>query len=147
MGAGHDAARPFRRNHRYHEGRAAHDTEVNQVARVKRITGSEYQVTMTGTELALIRTALGEVERVSRFGMKVLDEADRSQDGKPAENRRLHQKIDAFAIREASLRSLRKALSEIDHGGTPTPTRHAAIGQPRSAARPPVPLPRWKQDG
>src|SRR5215472_12769474 len=105
MGAGHDAARPVRRNHRYHDGSCGtprrvagqemtnsdRDTEVNQVATVKRIAGSEYLVIMTGTELDLIRCALGEAERVSRFGMKVLDQGDHGQNGSP-KNSRLRQK-------------------------------------------------------
>jgi hypothetical protein len=101
---------------------------------------------MTGTQLALIRSALGEAERVPRFGIEVLDEADRSRDGKSSENCRLHQKIDALAMREASLRSLRKTMSEVDHGGKPAPSQHAALDQLISAASPLVPQPRWHPD-
>jgi hypothetical protein len=108
---------------------------------VKRIAGSEYLLTMTGTELDLIRSALREAERLSRFGMKVLDQADRSQNGSP-KNSRLRQTIDALAVREASLRSLRMAMSEDEHDSRPTPSRRANHDQVRFAAPLLVPLPR-----
>jgi len=116
------------------------------VAIVKRTTSSEYQVTMTGTELALIRSALGEAERVCRLRMEVLDEEGRSQHGDSAEKCSPHHKIDGLAMREASLRWLRKTVSEVDHGGNATPSQHAALGQRRSAARLPVPPPRRHPD-
>ncbi|HEY2080758.1 MAG TPA: hypothetical protein VGH53_30890 [Streptosporangiaceae bacterium] len=115
------------------------------MAVVKRIA-SEYHVSMAGTELALIRSALGEAERVPRFGIDVLDEADRSGDGNSSENCRLHLKIDALATREALLRSLRKTMSEVDHGGKPAPSQHAALDKLVSAASPLVPQPRWFPD-
>jgi hypothetical protein len=87
---------------------------VNQVATVKELTSGRYQVTVTGTELALISSALDEAERVSRFGIEVLDEADRGRDGEPAEGSRLLREIDALAMREASLRSLQKTMAEAD---------------------------------
>ena len=83
------------------------------MATVKELASGGYQVTMTATELALVRTALGEAERVSRFGIEVLDEADRSQEGKPSVNSRLLQEIDVLAMREASLRSLQKTMAEL----------------------------------
>jgi hypothetical protein len=82
---------------------------------------------MTGTELALIKNALNEAERVSRFGIEVLDEADHARDAEPAENSRLRLEIDALAMREASLRSLQKTMSEIDRGGKPAPPQHPDI--------------------
>jgi hypothetical protein len=82
------------------------DTEVSQVATVKELTSGRYQVTATGAELALLRSALDGAERVSRFGIEVLDEADTSRDGEPSHNRRLLSEIDALAMREASLKSL-----------------------------------------
>ena len=78
--------------------------EVTQVARVRQLTGGGYQMTMTGTELALIKNALDEAERVSRFGMEVLDEVDTGRDGEASENSRLRREIDSLAMREASLR-------------------------------------------
>lgn len=114
------------------------------MAVVNRITGSEYQVTMTGTELALIKSALGEAERASRFGIEVLDGTDRNRNGQ-SEQRRLHQRIDALAMREASLRSLRKTMSEVDNGAKPTPSHRAALDGLRF--RPlRVPQPRWSPD-
>lgn len=120
-----------------------YNTEVNQVAIVRRITGSEYEVTMTGTELALIRSALGEAERVSRVGIEVLDGADHSRHCTSAENCSLHKEIDALATREASLRSLRKTMAEVDRAAKPTRSQHATRNQLRIAARLPVPPPRW----
>lgn len=95
------------------------------MARVRQLTGGGYQVTMTGTELALIKGALDEAERVSRFGIEVLDEADHARDAEPSENSKLRREIEALAMREASLRSLQKTMSEIDRGRKPT-TRHLA---------------------
>ena len=121
------------------------DWEVTQVARVRQLTGGGYQVTMTGTELALIKTTLDEAERVSRFGIEVLDGADEARDAEPSENSRIRQEIEALAMREASLRSLRKTMSEIDSAGKPAPVRRAGLDQVRSGAALPVPRPRWRQ--
>jgi hypothetical protein len=102
-------------------------TEVEQVASVKQLGGGGYRVTVTESELSLIRSALDEAERVSRFGIEVLDEADRSRDGQhPAESRLLRE-IDALAMREASLRSLQKTMAELD-GSNLTPARGADLG-------------------
>jgi uncharacterized protein (DUF1786 family) len=83
-----------------------------QVASVKELASGGYQVTVSETELALMRTALAEAERVSRFGIEVLDEADRNRAGEPSVNSRLLQEIDVLAMREASLRSLQKTMAE-----------------------------------
>lgn len=112
------------------------------MARVKWISGSYCQMTMTGTELALIRSALCEAERVSRLRIEVLGETDCCRDGKSPDKRALHRKIDALAMREASLRSLRKTLSELSYGDEPTSSQHAAQDQRRSALRALVPPPR-----
>jgi hypothetical protein len=53
-------------------------------------------------------TALETTERVSRFGMEVLDKADQAMDGRRPDTVRLRREIEALAIREASVRSLRK---------------------------------------
>jgi hypothetical protein len=82
------------------------------VATVKELTGG-YQLTVSGTELALLRGALDEAERVSRFGIEVLDGVDRSRDGESSQDSRLLREIDALAMREASLRWLRKAMAEV----------------------------------
>lgn len=95
------------------------------MARVRQLTGGGYQVTMTGTELTLIKGALDEAERVSRFGIEVLDEADHARDAEPSENSKLRREIEALAMREASLRSLQKTMSEIDRGRKAT-TMHLA---------------------
>ena len=81
---------------------------------MRQLTSGGYQVTMTGTELALIKGALDEAERVSRFGIEVLDEADHARDAEPSENSRLRREIEALAMREASLRSLQKTMSEVE---------------------------------
>ena len=117
------------------------DLEVTQVARVRELTGGGYQVTMTGTEFTLIKNALDEAERVSRFGMEVLDDVDNSRDAEPAMNSRLRQEIDNLAMREASLRSLQKTMSEVDRG-KPASTRFADFGQFSAGAALPVPRPR-----
>jgi hypothetical protein len=119
-----------------------HDTEVNQVARVSELTGGRYRVMMTGTEFALIKNALSEAERVSRFGMEVLDDVDTSRDSAPAENGRLRREIEALAMREASLRSLQKTMSEIDRGGKPEPAHGADLDGLRSGAALQIPRPR-----
>jgi hypothetical protein len=118
------------------------DLEVTQVAQVRQLTGGGFQVTMTGTELELMKTALDEAERVSRFGIEVLDGADNSGDGEPAMNSRLRQEIDNLAMREASLRSLQKTMSEIDRGSEATPMRFADLDQFSPGVPLPVPPPR-----
>jgi hypothetical protein len=112
------------------------------VASVRQLSRSQYQVMVTGTELALIRAALGEAERVSRFGMEVLDEVDNSHDSEPPANSRLREEIDALAMREASLRSLQKTMAEVDHVGKLAPRLHADLDQVRAGAALPVPPPR-----
>ena len=92
-----------------------------------KLASDDYQVTMTETEFALIKDALDEAERVSRFGMEVLDEVDTSRDGEPAENSRLRREIDGLAMREAALRSLQKTLSEVDVPDDLAPAQHADL--------------------
>jgi hypothetical protein len=99
------------------------------VATVKQLTGSEYQVTMTATELALVKNALGEAERVSRFGIGVLDDVDNCRDAERSENSRLRREIDALAMREASLRSLQKTMAEVDRGGKGASMRRDDLDQ------------------
>jgi hypothetical protein len=118
--------------------------EVTQVARVRELTGGGYQVTMTGSELGLIKTALAEAERVARLGVEVLDGADQASDEEPAENGRIQEEIESLAMHEASLRWMQKAMSEIDSADKPAPAHHADIGQFRSRAALPVPRPRWR---
>jgi hypothetical protein len=121
--------------------------EANQVATVRQQTSGGYQVTVTETELALIKSALAEVERVSRFGIRVLDEADHARKTEPAENSRLRREIEALAMREASLRWLQRAISEVDRGGRSAPTDHADLDQFRSWASLSVPPPRLSTAG
>jgi hypothetical protein len=105
-------------------GQSHFETEVEQVASVKQLVGGGYRVTVTGSELSLIRSALDEAERVSRFGIEVLDEADRSRDGEHSADSRLLREIDALAMREASLRSLQKTMAEANPGNlVPVPAR------------------------
>ena len=103
------------------------DMGVNRVGAVNQLTSGAYRVTVTGTELALLRSALDEAERVSRFGIEVLDEADKSADSAPSPSSRLLSEIDALAMREASLRSLQKTMAEIG-GGKLALARHADPG-------------------
>jgi hypothetical protein len=112
------------------------------VARVSELTGDRYQVMVTATEFALMKNALGEAERVSRFGMEVLDDVDTSRDSALVENSRLRREIEALALREASLRSLQKTMSEIDRGREPEPAHHGDLGELRSGAALQVPQPR-----
>ena len=114
------------------------------MARVRELTGGGYQVTMTGSELGLIKTALAEAERVARLGVEVLDGADQASDEEPAENGRIQEEIESLAMREASLRWMQKAMSEIDSADKAAPAHHADIGQFRSRAALPVPRPRWR---
>jgi hypothetical protein len=123
-------------------GTRHYDMEVTKVASVRQLSRSQYQVMVTGTELALIRAALAEAERVSRFGMEVLDEVDNSHDGEPVANSRLREEIDALAMREASLRSLQKTMAEVDRGGKLPSRQHADFDQISARAALPVPRPR-----
>jgi hypothetical protein len=104
------------------------------VATVKQLTASRYQVTMTPAELALVKNALAEAERVSRFGMEVLDDVDKSPGAEPSENSRLRQEIDGLAMREASLRSLLKTMAEVDDGGKLARMQQADLDELRSGA-------------
>ena len=99
------------------------------MATVKQQTSGGYQVTMTEIELALIRAALARTERMSRFGIKILDEVDQI-----AENSRLRREIAGLAVLETSLRSLQSSMSEIDRGGKPAPRGRAGLDRLRSAA-------------
>ena len=104
------------------------------MAAVKQLTASRHQVTMTETELALVKNALTEAQRVSRFGMEVLDDVDNSPDAEPSENSRLRREIEALAMREASLRSLQKTMAEVDRGGKLAPMQQADLDQLRPGA-------------
>jgi hypothetical protein len=112
------------------------------VATVKELTSGGYQLTVSGTELALLRSALDEAERVSRFGIEVLDGVDRSQESESSEDSRLLREIDALAMREASLRSLQKTMSEIDSGGKLPPTQHTDLDPVSSGPVVRIPPPR-----
>jgi hypothetical protein len=109
------------------------------VATVKQLTASSYQVTMTETELVLVKNALAEAERVSRFGMEVLDDVDKSPGADASENSRLQREIEGLAMREASLRSLQKTMAEVDGGGKPAPMQRADLDQLKSGAALQVP--------
>ena len=62
-----------------------------------------------------------------------------------AENSRLGEEREALAMLEASLRSLRKTMSEIDRGGNQAPVHVADLDQFRSTASLPAPRPRWRR--
>jgi hypothetical protein len=104
------------------------------VATVKQLTASRYQVTMTGTELALMRNALHEAERVSRFGIEVLDDVDNNPDAEPSENGRLRREIGALAMREISLKELQETMAEVDRVGSPASMQDPDPEQLRSRA-------------
>jgi hypothetical protein len=86
--------------------------KVSQMAAMRQLTSGGYLVKVSETELALIKTALEQTERVSRFGMEVLDGADQDRHGRRVENTRLRRQIEALAMREASLRSLQETMAE-----------------------------------
>ena len=110
------------------------DAEVGQVATMRQLTASEYQVTVTGTELALLRSALRETERFSSFGIDVLGDVDSTRDAEPSENGRLRREIEALATRIALLRSLQGTLAEVDRRGEPAPMQAADPDQLSSGA-------------
>ena len=112
------------------------------MATVKELTSGGYQVTVTGTELALLRSAIHEAERVSRFGIEVLDGVDRSQNSESSEDSRLLREIDALAMREALLRSLQKTMAEVEGAGTLASEQHAGLGEVSSGAVLRIPPPR-----
>jgi hypothetical protein len=115
---------------------------VNQVASMRELTGGGYQVSVNRVELALLRSALDEAERVSRFGIEVLDGVDRGRDGESAEDSRLLREIDGLAMREAMLRALQKTMAEVDGGGKLSPAEHAGPGQVSSGGVLRIPPPR-----
>ena len=86
------------------------------MAAVRQLTSGGYLVQLTETELALIKTALEQTERVSRFGIDVLDGADPDSHGRPAQNTRIRREIEALAMREVSLRSLQETMAEAEPG-------------------------------
>jgi hypothetical protein len=106
--------------------------EVSEVATVIEQASGGYQVTVTEPELVLIKAALAESERVSRFGIEVLDGADQAEDAMRSGNSRLRQEIETLAMREASLRSLQKTMSEAEFGGR---RQHADLDRVSSRAR------------
>ena len=112
------------------------------MATVRQQASGGYRVTVTETEFALIKSALAEAERVSRFGIDVLDEADRARDAEPSENSRLRREVEALAMREASLRWLQKTMSEVERDFKSAATDHAYRGQFRSRPALRVPRPR-----
>lgn len=97
------------------------------MARVTQSTGGGYQLAVTGTEFALVKTALDEAGRVSRFGIEVLDTADQAGQAESAKTSRLRREVEALAIHEASLSSLRKTMAEV-YPGSDAPARCADSG-------------------
>jgi hypothetical protein len=86
------------------------------MATVRHLTSGRYSVEVNETELALIKTALEQTERVSRFGIQVLDGADQASGGGHLGNTRLRREIEALALREVSLRSLQDTMATADGG-------------------------------
>lgn len=114
------------------------DAEVWQVATVRERTAAGYQVTITGTELALVRNALQEAERFSRFGIEVLGDVDNTRDAEPSQNERLSRENEAVATRVASLRSLQRTMAEVDRCGESAPKQVADLDQLSSGAAPDI---------
>lgn len=86
------------------------------MATVRQRTIGGYSIQVSQAELSLIGTALEQTERVSRFGMKVLDEAQQAMDRRRLDSRRLRREVEALTEREASLRLLQKAIAEPERG-------------------------------
>jgi hypothetical protein len=86
------------------------------VATARHRTSGGYSLQLSEAEFSLIKTALKQTERLTRFGKEVLDGAGQAMDGEPLDRRRLRRDIEALAMREASLRSLHEAIAETDRG-------------------------------
>lgn len=86
------------------------------MATIRHLTSGRYSVEVNETELALIKTALKQTERVGRFGIEVLDGADQAAGGGRPDNSRLRREIEALARREASLRSLQETMAAAEGG-------------------------------
>jgi hypothetical protein len=86
------------------------------VAAVRQQTNGAYLVEVSEAELAMIMTALEQTQRVWHFGIEVLDGADQDTDGPRVRNTRLRREVGALALREASLRSLQRALATAEPG-------------------------------
>jgi hypothetical protein len=89
---------------------------VSQVAAARQLSSGGYLVQLSEAELALIKTALGQDEQLSRFGIEVLSGADQAPDGGRPDKTRLRSEIEGLALREASLRVLRNAIATVEHG-------------------------------
>jgi hypothetical protein len=87
-----------------------------QVAAVRQLASGGYLVQLSEPELALIKTALEQTERGSRFAIEGLDRPGQATDGRRTKNTRLRREIEALAMREASLRVLQEAMAELQPG-------------------------------
>lgn len=85
------------------------------MAIVTQRNSGRYSIQVSEAELSLIRTAVEQTERVSRFGMEILDEAGEAMDRRGLDKKRLRREIEALAKREASLRSLHDAIAEVEY--------------------------------
>jgi hypothetical protein len=104
------------------------DRKLIQVATVRHLTNGEYLVQVSDTELALIKTALRQTGRLSRFGMDALDGEDQATNVRRLENTRLRREAEALAMREASLRSLQKTMAEAHQmQAVPFPRRPSSL--------------------
>ena len=82
------------------------------MATVRQLPSGGFSVQVSQPELALIKTALQQMERLSRFGTEALDEADHATNGRRTENMRLRREAETRAMREASLRSFEQTLAD-----------------------------------
>jgi hypothetical protein len=98
------------------------------VATVRQLPSGGFSVQISQPELALIKTALQQSQRLSRFGMEALEAADHATNGRRAESTRLRREAETLAMREASLRSLRQAMAEADQvQAVPVPRRPGSL--------------------
>jgi hypothetical protein len=82
------------------------------VATVRQLPSGGFSVQVSESELGLIKTALKQTERLSRFGTEALDRADHASKGRRTENTRLRREAEALAMRETSLRSLQQTMAK-----------------------------------
>ena len=98
------------------------------MATVRQLPSGGFSVQVSETELALIKTALQQTERLSRFGMEALNEADYATNSRPAENTRLRREAETLAMRQASLRSLQHTMAQAHQvEAVPVPRRPGSL--------------------
>lgn len=98
------------------------------MATVRQLPSGRFSVQVSQTELALIKTALQQSERLSRFGTETLDVAGQATNGRRLANTRLLREAETLAMREASLRSLQNAMADARQvQAVPSPRRPGSL--------------------